>query len=187
MMKYMNPDLIIRSRSENEDVADEACVQWEQAIKAYNSRIETVRPQLTESIRQFLDTICLHDAHFVRVVLSPGQRKLSLLLEEHGHENGPNRSKFVLTYYILSAPKIVRHPGQLTVDEADWRWVLYDEIDLYQTDLIRAYTHSLLFTGGWELQLLFSDMKVIQNVQVFDADEMSEISVECPELAETCQ
>jgi hypothetical protein len=169
-MNFMQPELIARTRSDDDDIADAASEEWECKISEYNRHIEEIKPQLTEAIRLFLDAICLHDTHFVRAVHNPAERKLTLLFEDRGRQK-----KFLISYFLLGIPIITRHPGSLAVDEADFHWVLYDEIDLFPDNRLRAFTHSILLTGGWELRLLFSDMKITRHVEVYDPNRIGEM------------
>ncbi len=169
-MKYMTPELLAATRSQNDEQADAAYTQWEQATKAYHAHIEMIRPKLTRTMVEFLDTMCLHDAHFVRAALNRSERKLTLLFED----GKPEPKTFLITYYLLRLPKITRH-AEPSFEQHQWQWALYDEIDLFGGDELDAYTHSILFTGGCELTLVFSDMKIAP-IQVFDPSEMNEIA-----------
>lgn len=61
--------------------------------------------------------------------------------------------------YKLKAdsPRIQRHPAQQGGKEpVAW---LYDEFDVQKIDDEIVCTHSILFTGGWEVQLTFQDFE----------------------------
>src|ERR1700730_12597863 len=66
-MKYLTPQLLDRSRSLNDNTAEVAAADWEQALAAYNTRLQEVRRRLPVGARQLLKQVSLHDAQCLTI------------------------------------------------------------------------------------------------------------------------
>jgi hypothetical protein len=149
-MKYMVPSLVARCQSENDDVADQAMSEWEQACQDYMKHIENIRPHLTEGISALLDTLSLHDAQVLVAGLKTSHEFVMILrLGDH--------SGLILTYDIAEPLVHIRQPEIV----AEGRVVLlYDEIELEEREMGRVFTHAMLFSSGFELKVIFHDVRV---------------------------
>jgi hypothetical protein len=116
-------------------------------------RVENIRPDLSESVQSLLDDYCLHDARVL--AFGRSKRQFSILLRL----DTPRSAGLFLTYELVSGPVAIAHP-KLAASGKPWEWVLYDEIDHVRTKKTGPYSHAILFTGGKELQLSFSDVKL---------------------------
>lgn len=162
-MKYFTPDLLARFGSAEEAVADTAHEEWEQRQEAYLEHLAAIRPQLPESVRTVLDQFCLHDARLLTIGTDSAKLSLSLQLD------APRNHGLWLEYQLLDKVKRATHPS-LVEGDTPLEW-LYDEIDLASSYPAPAFTHSILLTNGWELQLVFRALRVenFQRIIAFPA------------------
>lgn len=153
-MRYLTASLIARSRSENEDIAEAAAAEWEAACDNSSKHLESIRPKLSKGIRTLLSRCCLHDAKVLTITLEE-RLYFSLFLQVD-----PTPKEMIeLKYRLAKRPRFIHHPS-LENDGKPLQWWLYDEFDVIEQDDISLFTHSIVLTGGWELQLLFYDLKL---------------------------
>jgi len=152
-MKYFTKDLLERYGSQDDAVANSADAEWETAIDRYEAYLQTIRPDMPESLRQLEDGFCFHDAR----ILSMGRRDdtfvISLQLDMPPNE-------LVTIIYILSgAPEINKEPFADGKD-TPLPWWLYEEIEQVGTDDGKHFVYSILFSNGWEITLPFREVQV---------------------------
>jgi hypothetical protein len=152
-MKYMTPDLVLRLQSDNAEEADAADAAWEQGCRRYNAHIDRIRPKLPESARSLLDHYCLHDARVL--ALARSKLRFSMLFRL----DAPAGEGLLLSYQLVAPPHTVEYP-KLAAWGAPWEWVQYDEIELLRRKNTQAYRHSILFTGGREVCILFRTLRL---------------------------
>jgi hypothetical protein len=158
-MKYFKPELLARCRS-LEDVAEAAAEEWERAIVAYRARTRAIRLRLPSPARRLLSRVALHDAKVLAIALGRKQPRFTLLVRL---EDTPSQPGEILELNYLSVAgehggvTFRKHP-QLDRGAAGLGSILYDEFDL---DEQRAFfTHSLLLTGGYEIEVRFHALRV---------------------------
>jgi hypothetical protein len=151
-MKYFTPDLLARFGSDDDAVADAASVEWEQALAAYLQHLQAIRGELPRRVRHLLDRFNLHDARVSTLAID---RELLSVTLQFG--NGRGRG-VQLNYRLAAEPKITHHPvpGEETTP-LEW---LYDELALVKEESFVLYKHNILFTRGWELELVFHSLGV---------------------------
>ena len=150
-MKYFTPELLKRYASKDEAISEAAGVQWERACKAYRKHLKEIQPQLPRPAQDFLQNCNLHDAQLITFGVGKGPDTLSLLFQLDGTEEC-----LLLTYWLQ------RHQSEFTFPEADQgplevEW-LYDELDVVKKGVFK---HSILMTGGVELDLAFSRLQLL--------------------------
>ncbi len=147
-MKYFTPELINRTRSADDDVADAAHDDWELAIKRSNRHWRRIRLAVPENVRRFDEgSVCLHDAE----LLSMGRQddQLVMLLETEPPASKP----VVLTFTLEEAPAI--QTGTLTgARQGKPIYWAYEEWDL---DRQKRPTLEVLLSNGSVLKLVFRD------------------------------
>jgi hypothetical protein len=152
-MKYFTKDLLERYGSEDDAVANAADAEWEEAIDRYEAYLQTIRPDMPESLRQLEDGFCFHDAR----VLSMGRRDetfvISLQLDM------PPNELVTISYTLAGEPVINREPFADGKD-TPLPWWLYEEIEQVGTGDRKHFVHSILFSNGWETRLPFRDVQV---------------------------
>src|SRR5437879_2572176 len=76
----MTPDLILRTRSQDEAVAEPAAAEWDRQGEEYRKRLESIRPGLPAGARKLLRRYPLHDAKVLTIAADKGSH-LSIFLE----------------------------------------------------------------------------------------------------------
>jgi hypothetical protein len=159
-MKYFTKDLLERYGSEDDAVANAADAEWEDAIDRYEAYLQTIRPDMPESLRQLEDGFCFHDAR----VLSMGRRDetfvISLQLDT------PPNELVTISYTLAGTPEINKEPfadGQ----DTPFPWWLYEEIEQIGTGDGKHFVYSILFSNGWEITLPFRDVQVSRAEPVY--------------------
>jgi hypothetical protein len=157
-MKYMTPELLARVRSDDDAVAEAAAEEWERRGEEYRTRLTEIgsRTRLPGCVRsKLLKRDYLHDAKVLTMAADTGNR-FSIFLELAGVLD-PAHKHIELQYRLVGGPgkgrEFLEHPA-LAGDGRPLGWWLYDELDVTDGQ-VEAFTHSILFTGGWEMQLTF--------------------------------
>src|SRR5437667_5445299 len=154
-MNYMTPDLIARTRSDDDDIAEGAAAEWRHRCEAYRVRVKEIKPHLPLGLRRLLRGYSLHDAKVL--TMAAGKSPHFSIFFELDNPSGPEDQHLELRYRLAGGVgkglEFVQHEA-LVGDGNPFGWCMYDEIDL-QEGPVEAFTHSLLFTGGCELRLTF--------------------------------
>jgi hypothetical protein len=158
-MNYFTPELLTRFGSPDDGVADAASREWERAQEAYVAHLSALRSDLPKSVRTVLRRFCLHDAKVLTIAIDEAPFfSIFLQLKNPRH---PLDNYLELRYSLTGGPKhglkFFKH-ASLEGDGKPFGWWLYDEIDVL-TGEVSAFTHSILFTGGHELQLYFYGLR----------------------------
>jgi len=160
-MKFMTYELLVRTQSEDEAIAEAAFDEWEKACAAYNHHVEAIRAKLPKSVQVLLDHYNLHDAKVIMAGVDSTEdtddpsTSIFLQLDE------PRNRGLRLDYRPVVKPKVIWHERNPKPD-VDTVF-LYDEIDVVEvavseTEPITMFTHSILTEGGMEMQLLFNSL-----------------------------
>ncbi|HJT76456.1 MAG TPA: hypothetical protein VJ739_04570 [Gemmataceae bacterium] len=159
-MKYFKPELLRRCRSLDDDAADVAAAEWEQAIAAYRARLRAIRSRLPSGADRLLARFTLHDAQLLTIADDTKRPRLTLLVRLEGTRDQPG-PVLELSYLLVAGPHggvVFRKHAGLGHKALGPRGVLYDELNL---DEERAFfTHSLLLTDGFEIEIRFHDLRV---------------------------
>ena len=154
-MKYMTPELIARFRSEDDDVAEAAAQEWESRCEAYRAHWKAIREELPRLVRRLFARRSLHDARVLAMAAGEGPH-FSIFLELENPAD-PRDRRLELRYRLAGGMRkglrLTKHPA-LAGDGKPLAWWLYDEFDVSEGP-VRAFTHSILLTGGYEFQLTF--------------------------------
>jgi hypothetical protein len=175
-MKYLTPELLARTRSLDDDAADSAAVEWEQALAAYHSGLQTFRRNLPLGARQLLRHASLHDARLLTINRTGTDLFLTFRLAKAAHKLGGGVE---LRYRLADQSKLVIHQSEALPNGPSTRWVLYDEWDQGDQGTEQTFTHSLLMTGGLEMRIKFRNLQLRWFGRVLLADSKpSEIETE---------
>ena len=155
-MKFFPPDLIARTRSDDDAVADDASVEWDRQCKAYNQHLQAIRPRLSRGARRLLRNRHLHDAKVLTIAVDEVPR-CSLFLQLDDPDTPAGKKFHELRYRLVGGPgrglEWLRHK-ELAGDGKPLGMWLYDEMDVVEGNY-NLMTHSILLTGGWEVRLTF--------------------------------
>jgi hypothetical protein len=157
-VKHMTPELIARFRSNDDAIAEPASVEWELQGAAYRKRLKEIRTCLPPGARRLLQRYSLHDAR-VLTMAADEVPHFSVFLELDCPTSEADRYielRYRLAGGIAKTLKLL-HYEELAEDGKPLGWCMYDEIDMEEGP-VEAFTHSILFTGGWELRLTFFTM-----------------------------
>jgi hypothetical protein len=147
-MKYFTRERYLALQNFEEAAMDAADADWEEAVERYDAYLQSIRPELPESVRQLLEGFYLHDAR----VLSMGQRGetfvISLQLDV------PPNELVTITYTLAGPPEVKTEtfPWADPAAVVDW---LYEEIELVREGDGHYFVHSILFGNGWEVRIPF--------------------------------
>ncbi len=158
-MKYFKPELLARYRSSDDRVAEAAATEWEEALAAYQARFKSIRGKLPVGVRRF-SKVSLHDARYLGAALDKQQPLYGLLLQLEGLP-GQSAEVLELKYQPVPGPNGGIHIMMHTSSERKPRkgvWLLYDEFDLDEAQ--DFFTHTLLLTGGWEIEIRFLNFSI---------------------------
>lgn len=160
-MKYFTRERYLALQNSHEEALDAADVDWEQAVDHYQAYLQTIRPEMPETVRQLIDGYYLHDAR----VLSMGQRGerfiISLLLD------CPPNDLLTITYMLAGPPRIDQQytfPWVKSTHAVDW---LYDEIAWESEGERNCFLHSILFSNGWEIHLPLREVQTTTAFPLF--------------------
>ncbi len=150
-MNYFTRERYKAQQNFDEAAMDAADADWEDAVERYDAYLQTIRPNLPESVRQLLDGFYFHDAR----VLSMGQRGdtfvISLQLDV------PPNELLTITY-ALAGPVELQTETFPGVKDSRPPWWLYEEIEVIQEGGSKHFVHSILFDVGWEVRIPFRDV-----------------------------
>jgi hypothetical protein len=68
-MNYFTRERYLALQETGDDAQDATDAAWDEAVERYDAYLQTIRPEMPESVRALLDGFYLHDAR----VLSMGQ------------------------------------------------------------------------------------------------------------------
>jgi hypothetical protein len=156
-MKYFTPELLLRFRSEDDDIADAASEEWERAIARYRRRFRKLRPSLPESVRKFHDEYCLHDAEVCAPARLPGGQQDVIIVTQNLDTLFPEHLNTLITlqYAVAEAPVIERCPEADAFYQRHPIW-LYDEFDVIEPGV---FSHEILISTGRVIKIRFRDFR----------------------------
>ncbi len=159
-MNYFKAELLSRCRSLDDAVAEAAAQQWEAAVASYGARLKAIRSRLPLGARRLLARYSLHDAKVLSLAVGRKEPRFVLVVQLEGTPTQPGEV-LELSYLSVAGPHggvAFRKPTKPAPDTSGTKWVLYNEFDL---DEERAFfTHSLLLTGGVEIEVRFHNLRV---------------------------
>ena len=160
-MKYFKLDLLTRCRSLDDDVAEAAAEEWEQAITDYRARIKAIRLRLPTGARRLFANFSLHDAKLLAILSGKRSPRFTLLVRLEGTPSQPG-DVLELDYLIVAGKHggiaFRKHHQLPQKDGPGAAWILYDEFDLDEQRTF--FTHSLLLTGGHEIEVRFHNLRI---------------------------
>jgi hypothetical protein len=163
-MRYFKPEILRRSGSLDDDVADAASEEWQAATAAYRAYLTAHERFLPVGAREVDADHILHDGKVLSLGVSKDGR-VSLVL----HLRDGTGDLLRLDYVGARVTPIRHALTELTgTAEPSTPFVLYHEFEA-ATDPTALHRHRLLCTGGLEFEIAFSDLEVTPLVSTLDA------------------
>jgi hypothetical protein len=157
-MKYFTPERYIRLQDVSDERSTRAAIDdWEIATLQYSLHLQTILGDLPKTIRSFAQSGSLHDAE----VLAMWQKQPTRLKIVVQPEIDPAHV-LVLGYALAEAPRVnpAALPEPFRTAPPTW---LYDEIGIAKQGKKPIFTHNILLSNGWEMELRFHRMTVARN------------------------
>lgn len=156
-MKYFTPELLDRFGSAEDEVAQVASKEWEQAHERYLAHLQEIKAKIPKRVRLLLRRYYLHDAKVLTIAYDE-QPFFSIFLQL----DTPSKEMIELRYRLAGRPRCIQH-SVISDGEKPWQWWLYDEfevvLDKEKERFLPIFMHSILLTGGVELELPFYDLR----------------------------
>lgn len=149
-MKFINPNLLVRMNETDDDEEHERLdAEWEADGEAGIAHYAQIKDRLPPKLAEFIDTVCLHDAEWMGLNVSPGfngtQSPVAVINVRQGDKI------FSLIYDLYEEPQW-SPPIPSHIFSEEQLTCLYDEVDLVD-DV--TFTHEILVSNGRILRLVF--------------------------------
>ena len=125
-------------------------------VADYLAYLKGIRPGLPRTVRSLLRHFSLHDARVLMIGYREERRSFSICMQLDGT---PQRG-VQITYRLAGEPEFIHHES-FSGEGTPLEW-LYDEIEVPSEGPYPVVQHSILFTGGQELRLVFHDLKWVR-------------------------
>ncbi|HVA51824.1 MAG TPA: hypothetical protein VNH11_36115 [Pirellulales bacterium] len=149
-MKYTSPELLVRINGAEGEEAEALYDQWDANERAARAYYAEIKARLPPKLVQFAETLCLHDAEWMGLNVSPshdGNRLDVAAINVRQQHN-----IITLVYDLLEEPRWSGpEPASRIWSEEQVIW-LYDEIGLLNDT---TFTHEILLSNGKVLRLVF--------------------------------
>jgi hypothetical protein len=172
-MNYFTRERYLALQERGDDAMDAADAAWAETVARYDAYLQTIRPELPESVRELLDGFYLHDAR----VLSMGRRSDTYVISVQ--LDVPPNELLTITYDLAGTPEIKQElfPGATAATTPDW---LYEEIELVRESNESHFVHSILFSNGWEVRLPFRSVDMATAYPTFPYPRTLKSATETP-------
>jgi hypothetical protein len=151
-MRFFTPDLYARLQDPAPAAMDAADADWERAEQAYQDHLRRWGGALAPVLTRF-DGVLLHDAEVLNINRCADQFVMVL------RKDIPPRDVVTLTYTLAGEPIVDREAFPAAYRSGVMRFE-YDEFDVDEQGGPATFTHSILFSNGWEVRVRFRDIQV---------------------------
>jgi hypothetical protein len=151
-MRYFTRERYLSLQNTEDDAMDSADAQWDKAVDSYDRYLQTIPPEMPESVRQLVDGFYLHDAH----VLSMGRRGDALVISLQ--LDTPPNDLLTITYSLSGALQVTKEPFAWIKDPLPMDW-LHDEVELVEEGSSKQFVHAIMFSNGWEIRIPFREVQ----------------------------
>jgi hypothetical protein len=148
-MKYLTPELLARFQADDEGAALKAHDEWDEAGERYRAEWKSLREKFPRQAVSLRERFYLHDA---RVLLAAARSRFFTVVLQLDADNGGLQIEYKLAAPVILTP----HPE--IAEDCPLEW-LYDEFDVLEKDSVTVFAHSILFTDGSELRLVFHNLQ----------------------------
>lgn len=150
-MKFLTPELFVRMNEAADAEAERLDAEWEAAGKAGRSHDAAIRDRIPPKLAAFIDAICLHDAEWLGLNVSPsrngGHAPIAVINVRQGGD------VVSMAYDLYEEPQWSgpEHQSRIWTDD-EQLICLYDEIDLLDD---ARFSHEILLSNGKVVKLVF--------------------------------
>ena len=155
-MRYFTPDLYLQFNSSDRAVVEQAHEDWEDALARYRKHLQEIRPQMTKSVWETVESLCLHDADYLGMNVSPildhGGALAAVMLRR-------DNTDLIAAYFLAEEPlaQEVSEPWPFSKEKVHW---LYDEFDLRPDGI---FQHEVLLSNAHILTLRFHELRMLEH------------------------
>ena len=150
-MKYLTPELYVKINEASDDEVEGLYQQWTVAGANARAHFQQIKHKLPPKMRQFCETLCLHDAEVLGINVSGGDNgaRTPVAVISVRQDN-----KLIWLVYDLYHEPTITTPvsSDAFVSAADQRQWLYDEVDVGDEPKCR---HEILLNTGEVIELVF--------------------------------
>ena len=149
-MKYLTPELYAKINAANDNEVEGLYQQWTAAGANARAHLQQVKHKLPPKMRQFCETLCLHDADVLGIEVSGAQRSLPPVAVISVRQDN---KRIWLVYDLYEVPTIATPvSSDAFVGPSEQRQWLYDEVDVGNEPTCR---HEILLNTGEVITLVF--------------------------------
>jgi hypothetical protein len=163
-MKYFTPERYLALQDFRSDEAmDAAGAAWEATAQRYRHQLKRLLPSLPKGLHSLVSDFYCHDA----TVLSLGRAEQTFVMVLRLEV--PPQELLVVTYRLTEEAVIKSHafPAERSAGPVQW---MYDEVGAVPGKS-GCWSHSILLSNGWEVQLRLSDVGVVRAETVYPGPE----------------
>lgn len=121
----------------------------------YQEHVDSIRPLLTPSLTQFVDTVYLHDARLRDYHQADGLLRLTFTAYIYNRDwNSEGQDTLVLEYLGVSSVHMLTSEG-VGLHRFGFGDLGYDELSVHG---VASFEHHLLFSAGIEIAVRFRDL-----------------------------
>jgi hypothetical protein len=152
-MKYLRPEILVRSNSRDIEEAVKAGDEWDAALQRYRRHLKAVKKRLPAKAVCFVDELFLHDSEFIGVNLDRADPRFLLLDDPHARVFVRTDVALIVIDYQLAVDFEIESgllPAHMVSGQSLW---LYDEFDF--DEVRRLAMHEVLLSNGTVIKFLF--------------------------------
>lgn len=150
-MKFFTPELLIRLNEANGPTAEQAYADWDAAGQAAKNHDASIRHRIPPKLAEFIDTVCLHDAEWMGLNVSPSHNGTHAQAAVINVRQGDDVVSMV--YDLYEEPHWSGPTPASRIWTGDEQLIcLYDEIDVASD---AQFSHEILLSNGKIVRLVF--------------------------------
>ena len=150
-MKFLTPKIFVRINEGSNDEAQQLYAEWEAAGRAGRAHNAAIKDRIPPKLAEFIDAICLHDAEWMGLNVSPSGNGSHAPVAAINVRQGDDVVSMVYDLYeepLWSGPT----PESRIWTDDEQLICLYDEIDLLND---ARFSHEILLSNGRVVRLVF--------------------------------
>lgn len=160
-MKYFTPQLYAESNDLDDSRVMAAMKKWDVGLARYRAHLKRIERHLPPSLREFMSSICLHDAEVIGPVVTrhpmvPGHHEVVFVTCNQMPIDGSPKGQVVFLRYLVVNQPIQDRPLDAKVFATHPHPVLwlYEELDVIKPGL---FLQEILLSDGRVVRIEFKD------------------------------